>query len=273
MNKRNKSWRWSQVLALLVLTAAVFTMAAPFRGGVGMVKMQSASMVPLFTANSLAHGASFQARSLAQRVGCSGESLFRSAPRVKHVVRREIVIRKGVSSEPVNFHAQRTGWKHLSQQVRAGLDRLAASVREKSCPKAVELRSTGTLRGDMADLARRAKVLGGGVGQNNPLEAVLLIGNGRGAADGAVQFNERDQMEGPLALYLVGDFNQMGVTRSQWEALDEVLDYLRMKWGDVKVSVRPHSGGIAGGRWGLGTQFPTEQLLQALKPPGPAPAE
>jgi hypothetical protein len=267
MNKRNKSWRWSQVLALFVLTAAVFTMAAPFRGGGGMVKMQSAAMVPLLTTNSLAHGASFQARSLAQSVGCSGESLFRSAPRVKHVVRREILIRKVVSAEPVNFHAPRTGWTHLSQQVRAGLDRLAEGAETRT----LELRSTGTLRGDMVDLARRANVLGG-ADQMSQLGAAILVGNGRGADDGAVQLSGRDQMAGPLVLYLVGDFNQVGVTRSQWEALDEVLDYLRMKWGEVKVSVRPHAGGAAGTRWGLGTQFPTEQFLRALQPPGPTPA-
>jgi hypothetical protein len=40
---------------------------------------------------------------------------------------------------------------------------------------------------------------------------------------------------GPLALYLVGDFNEVGVTRAQWAALDEVMDYLAMKWGKADL--------------------------------------
>jgi len=270
MNKRNRSWRWSQVLALFVLAAAVLTMTAPFRGGGGMVKMQSASVVPLLTTTSLAHGASFQARSLAPRVGFSREPLFRSAPEVKQLVRREIVVRKVVSVGPLDFHAQRTGWKHLTKEVRAGLDRLALAAGVR----ALELRSTGTLRGDMADLARRVKVLGGGDKKWEQLGAAILVGNGRGAADGNVQVGKCEgSVEGPLALYLVGDFNQMGVTRLQWEALDEVIDYLEIKWGAVRVSVRPHVEGAVGARWGLGTLFPTEQFLQAMVPPRKAPAE
>ena len=266
MNKPNRSWRSSQVLALFVLVAAVLIMAAPFRGGGGLVRMQSASVMPLFASASLAHGSSFQARSLSDRVGCSGESLFRSAPTVKLVKRREILVRKVVSAIPVDFHAPRQEWGHLTEGVRRELDRLAMSAGVK----AVEIRSTGTKSGDVEDLVRRAKVLGG-KGEVDHLAQAMVLGRGEGADDGEVQVGKGEVAgAGPLALYLVGDFNEVGVTRAQWEALDEVMDYLAMKWGRVAVSVRPST--LGGGRMGLGPLFPTERFLRALVPPMNAPA-
>jgi hypothetical protein len=263
MNKPNRSWRVSQALALFVLVAAVLIMAAPFRGGGGLVRMQSASVMPLFATASLAHGSSFQARSLSDRVGCSGESLFRSAPTVKLVKRREIVVRKVVSPIPVDFHAPRQEWEHLSQGVRRELDRLAMAAEVK----AVEIRATGTRAGDLDDLVRRAKVLGG-TGEVNHLGQAMVVGRGEGAGDGEVQVGKGEVSgAGPLALYLVGDFNEVGVTRAQWAALDEVMDYLAMKWGKVAVSVRPST--LGGGRLGLGALFPTERFLRALMPPLP----
>lgn len=266
MNERNRSWRASQALALFVLVAAVLIMAAPFRGGGGLVRMQSASVVPLFASAALAHGSSFQARSLCDPVGCSGESLFRSAPTVKLVKRREILVRKVVSAIPVDFHAPRKEWVHLSKEVRGELDRLAATAEVK----AVEIRSTGTTSGDVEHLVRRAKVLGG-EGDLDLLGRALVVGRGDGADDGEVQVGKGEAAgTGPLALYLVGDFNEVGVTRAQWEAMDEVMDYLAMKWGKVAVTVRPST--LGGGRLGLGPLFPTERFLRALVSPVNAPA-
>lgn len=266
MNKPNRSWRSSQALALFVLAAAVLIMAAPFRGGGGLVRMQSASVVPLFATASLAHGLSFQARSLSERVGCSGASLFRSAPTVKLLKRREILVRKVVSAIPVDFHSPRKGWVHLTQRERGELDRLAMSADVM----AVEIRATGTRAGDLDDLVRRAKVLGG-VGEVEHMGRAMVLGRGEGAADGEVQVADGGVVgAGPLALYLVGDFNEVSVTREQWEALDEVMDYLAMKWGKVAVSIRPSTAG--GVRPGLGALFPTERFLRALVPPLNAPA-
>jgi hypothetical protein len=268
MNKTNRSWRWSQAVALFVLVSAVCIMSAPFRGGGGLVRMQSASMVPLLATASLAHGSSFQARSLAERVGCSGESLFRSAPAVKLVKRREILVRKVVSAIPVDFHSPRKEWVHLTRSVRGELDRLAA----RADVKAVEIRATGTMRGGLEDLARRAKVLGAS-DECAKLGQTLVVGRGEGSADGEIEAGpEGSFCEGPIALYLVGDFDEGGVTRAQWEALDEVMDYLAMRWGRVGVSVRPRVAGGASSLGGLGALFPTEKFLRALVPPRNAPA-
>jgi hypothetical protein len=262
MNKTNRSWRWSQVLAMFVLVAAVLFMSAPFRGGGGLVKMQSASVVPLFASASLAHGSSFQALSLSESVASSGSSLFRSAPVVKLVKRREILVRKVVSEIPVDFHAPRKGWTHLSKEVRGQLDRLATA----DGVKAVEIRATGTTEGDLEDLVRRAKVLGAAADMEQLDGAIVL-----GRDEGEVQVGAGEAVrKGPLVLYLEGDFNQDGVTPAQWQSMDEVFDYLAVKWGKVAVSVRPTS--MDTGRMGLGALFPTERFLRALVPPMDVPA-
>jgi hypothetical protein len=182
---------------------------------------------------------------------------------VKQVIRREILVRKVVSPAPLDFQVPRAGWTHLTKSVREGLDRLA----EGSEVRALEIRSTGTLRGNMDGLKRRAKVLGA-TGEMESVGRAVVVGNGREAADGEVEVGrEGGSGKGPLVLYLVGDFNQEVVSPRQWQALDEVLDYLELKWGRVRVSVRPLTESTAVSRMGLGALFPTEHFLKALAPP------
>jgi hypothetical protein len=72
-----------------------------------------------------------------------------------------------------------------------------------------------------------------------------------------------------LAIYLVGDFFRSPPTRAQWEALDEVMDYLALKWGRVQVAVSQVGGEGGSPRQALGPWFPVEAFFRALSgPPG-----
>jgi len=260
MKQRQTCWRSSQLLAVICFAAAVLVMAAPFRGGGSMTRVQSASVLPLLSTASLVHGASFQARSGRERVECSESAMFRSAVEAKRIQRREIVVRKSVAKETLRFDEPRVGWKHLTKAARADLDRVVAGL---SVP-AVEIRSTGVVKGDWKSLERVKGVLGG-QGAMPAMTNAVVVGNGDGAGDGELEVAVG---EGPLALYLVGDFFQRAPTAAQWEALDEVLDYLTLKWGKVRVGLQNRAVGSEPGSAGLGPYFPTERFLNAISRPG-----
>ncbi len=286
MNKHRKScWSLSQCLAAGVLAAAVLVMTAPFRGGEQATRMRTAAVLPILSTASIAHGASFQAFGSAERVRCSEESQFRSAVAAKRMQRREIVVRKSAGPSAESFQAPRTEWRHLTRAARVELDRLATVWQGGT----VEIRGTGMRRGGLAELERLSRtLLPGGLGAN-----AVLIGNGQGAADGAVQVKVEAATEpvalhgvgraagspgatepvaprgAELPLYLAGNFHQHAPTQAQWEALDEVLDYLEMKTGRLAVRVQGAAdAGEDAAHAGPGPLFPAESLLHALVRPG-----
>ena len=108
----------------------------------------------------------------------------------------------------------------------------------------------------------------------------FVIGNKSESQDGQIHVGRRwktqaiadlpssekgaDQF-GVIEVALVGDFESRGPTPSQLEALDELLDYLRMKTGVLRVDVH---GGVESpaGHTGscLGPGFPARQLIEEL---------
>ncbi len=261
MNKRRISWGFSQFLAALVVAAAVLLMMAPFRGGSTLTQMRTASVLPVLSTASIAHGASFQAFHSAERVRVSEAPLFRSAISAKSLQRREIIVRKSAGPLPEQFQAPRTQWRHLDPATRARLDRLAADWQGDT----VELRATGLRRGGLAELERLSRaLLASGLGSG-----ALVIGNGAGSRDGAVQVRAGAPASvESLTLYLAGDFYWQAPTSAQWEALDEVLDYLELKGGKLKLTV-PGAGEGDFTRSGPGPLFPVAALWRAMQPPEP----
>ncbi len=259
MNQRRTSWGFSQFLAAGVVVSAVLIMLAPFRGGDDLTRMRSAAVLPILSTAAIAHGDSFQAFHSSDRVCVSDSSQFRSAATAKRLQRREIVVRKSAGPPADQFQAPRTGWHHLDRPARAALDRLVAGWRGN----AVVLRGSGLRSGGLNELERLSRTLRPGA----RIGRAVLLGNGSGLGDGRVVVREEDgaAAEEPLSLYLSGDFHQQAPTLAQWQALDEVLDYLELKRGRLQVLV---DGEGESPRAGPGPLFPAKSVLQALARPG-----
>lgn len=258
MKNRPHTFRLSQILSLALFAGAVLIMVAPFRGDSSLTRTTTAGVLPILSTASLAHGVSFQARTSVERVWTSEGSQFRSAVAAKNqrVIRREIVVRKVAVALPTGWDAPRTEWKHLSNETRRQLDEVA-----RHGPREVQVRSTSTLEGNLAMLERMKSGLGWAEPGQAKGELRLVVGNGKGAVDGSIEMRPEVVVgRGPLRLYLVGDFYRQTATAAQWEALDEVLDYLELKWGRVKVSL-PHA---EDGATSIGPLFPEVSFRQAL---------
>lgn len=256
MKNRTQPLRLSQILSVTLFALAVVIMVAPFRSDNTLTRMKGASMLPILSTASLAHGVSFQARGSVERVWTSEGSQFRSPLVAKNqlVPRREIVVRKVAGAVPEGWGEPRTMWKHLSKQGRQLLDGVAALGGRE-----VQVRDTGTLAGDVVAVERMRVALGLSKRGDGGAAVNLVLGNGQGATDGSINGNLVSAGEGgAVVVYMVADFHRQPATSAQWEALDEVLDYLEMKWGRVKVSLPGTEGG------GLGPLFPVERFWRAL---------
>lgn len=252
MKNRQQPLRLSQILSLVLFALAVLIMVAPFRSDQSLTRMKGASMLPILSTASLAHGVSFQARGSVDRVWTSEGSQFRSPIGAKNqaVSRREIVVRKVVTAMPEGWGEPRVEWRHLSKSARLMLDEFAAMGERE-----VQVRTTGTLGGDLAAVSRMRLSLGLGeaaVGQ-------VVLGNGVGSKNGSISGSQlATSGSGPLVVYLVGDFYRQPASSAQWEALDEVLDYLELKWGRVIVTLPEATAG------NLGPLFPVDRFWSAL---------
>lgn len=259
MNQRRFTWGYSQFLASSVVALAVLMMLAPFRGASKLTKMRTAGVLPILSTASIAHGASFQAFHSSERICVSEVSLFRSAFAAKASMRREIVVRKSAGPLPDQFEAPRTGWRHLDRATRARLDELATHWGGNT----IELRSTGMRKGGLPELERVHRALFPAALE----KGTLLIGNGAGFRNGAVAAREgAPAPERPLVLFLAGDFHCQTPTSAQWEALDEVLDYLELKCGKLALKI-PGADAAESTRTALGPFFPVESLMRAVSVP------
>ncbi len=258
MKNRPRTFRLSQILSLALFAGAVLIMVAPFRGDSTLTRTTTAGVLPILSTASLAHGLSFQARTSVERVWTSDGSQFRSAVAAKHqrVLRREIVVRKVAVALPKGWEAPRTEWKHLSRETRRQLDEVA-----RHGPREVQVRSTSTLEGNLAMLERMKSGLGWADPEQVEGELRLVVGNGKGAVDGSIEMRPEVVVgRGPLSLHLVGDFYRQTATAAQWAALDEVLDYLELKWGRVRVSLSRGEDGATT----IGPLFPEVSFRLAL---------
>lgn len=222
----------------------------------------AASMVPLLAAGHLGSTQAFQRRGH----GHEERSMVR-APR--RMVQQQPVGATAVttgSSPQVDFSQPRVQWQQLAaaqrKQVDTGLARPAHWER-------VVLHGSRAGVGGGSLLERyHTQVLGIDTG----LAHHFVIGNGHGAADGAISVSDRWQAGltpadiseaelrvGSISICLVGDFQQSGPTAAQLAALDELLDYLRIKLGALPVTThRALSGSSC-----LGQHFPEQAILSA----------
>jgi len=168
-----------------------------------------------------------------------------------------------------DFTAPRTAWQHLRAEDRERIDAgLEAGDGEFTW---VMLHSSGTSEGSVVELDfhhRRVLDIDDGLAYH------LVIGNGRGMGDGEIGFaqrwddglpgavlGDRDKERGAISICLIGDFRYQEPSLGQLEALDEILDYLVGKFGDLRVGLR--SEVEPGRRDSPGGRFPVAALRMA----------
>ncbi len=176
--------------------------------------------------------------------------------------------RRPIPSAPVfDRKAPKSGWNFLTHDVRTQID--AAAVRVGHW-KMIVLHSSATASGSARALDyyhREVKHLAAGLAYH------FVIGNGRGAGDGAVAVGSRwsqqeagghlsndAQNEVALGICVVGNFSHSAPTLAQIEALDELIDYLQAKLGKIPVTTHALLPSGASGCPGAG--FPSAQFVE-----------
>jgi hypothetical protein len=263
--------RLSQALVLASLCGLLWLVAAPFQGVERSWGVREAGAVPLLVAGGVRESVGFQSAHFVERVARSGESVFQSAilAKLQGALRRDIVVRKVMAEVPVVFAEDRVSWQRLDAEARRGLDGVAGVLAVAvGAAGQVDVRGSGTEGGDLAVLRRADGFLGGlrlrDGEEGQVLSPWVVVGNGLGGSvDGRVEVlvPEAVSAAAGLEICLVGDFHRVEATVAQWQALVEVLDYLRLKWGRLEVRVM----GGDGTELGMGPYFPGAAFLRKLK--------
>jgi hypothetical protein len=224
----------------------------------------AASMVPLLAAGHLGSTEAFQRRQAAhvEIPLVRAPSLLAAAPAAASSSARQ---RKAL---PVDFSQPRVQWQQLGKEQRSQLD--AGLARPAHWERVVLHGSRAGVGGGLLLERYHTQVLGIDTG----LAHHFVIGNGHGAADGAISVSDRwqagltpaDMAEpelrvGSISICLVGDFHHSEPTAAQLAALDELLDYLRIKLGALPVTTHRELTGSSC----LGPCFPEQELLEALQ--------
>lgn len=263
--------RWSAQIAVgavpgLVIVFTIMFMAsgAPRRGTTGT---SAASIVPLLSATALVDSAAFHRVPTAE-VTQANPVKFRmpGTTLTTGSQKRVLMVVKKTSPMAVNFKAPRQSWVHLDAECRQAID---AGLAKSADWQRVVLHGSGSSHGNARLLDRyHAQIRG----LKGGLDYHFIIGNGSGAADGGVQagprwFSGRAAEALPLAgesihVCFVGDFQTQSPTAAQLQALDELMDYLSIKIGDVPVT--SHSGINGEETRCLGAKFPMEQVMSAI---------
>ncbi|MEM6912184.1 MAG: hypothetical protein AAF555_11470 [Verrucomicrobiota bacterium] len=173
---------------------------------------------------------------------------------------------KPASAEEFVFGEARTEWRWLTEETRSAI---ALHSPKAASWKAMRVHSTGTLVGDLEaleDYQVRVRGLEEGLAWH------FLIGNGQGLSLGEIFIGPRWKKQlasgsagaaEAISICLVGDFNRTTVPRSQLEALDELLEFLRARLGVIPVDIH-----LEGGRRpSPGERFPAAALRAAYGTP------
>lgn len=224
-------------------------------------RISAASIVPLLSASALADNPAFH-RLTASQAEVLPEVQFRQ-PSVDMPVRsakRVLNVIKRTSPLPVNFASPRQHWQHLDGNSRTKIDGSVVRGREW---QGIVLHGSGVERGNSRLLARyRAGVQG----QVQASVYHFVIGNGNGAKDGQIEVTDRwaalPEDDASISICLVGDFQEHAPTKAQLEALDELVDYLSIKMGSLKIEA--HSLNAEAPTGCLGGKFPSVQILRAF---------
>lgn len=169
--------------------------------------------------------------------------------------RKELSISKTpLKYDRVKLGQKRPGWKYLTREVRAQIDRAGVSAGRW---KYIVVHNSSTKRGGAKAFDtyhRRVK------GMSNGMAYHFVIGNGSYTGNGQIEIGERwkKQLQGghmrssaqnrvAIGICLVGDFDSDRVKDSQLAALDELVSYLQAKTGKTivtthrRLNVRPTS--------------------------------
>lgn len=237
--KSRRSHPRSQLCAAAVTMAAVVALLAPLRQGPSEMRTQHASFIPLLAASGVAESASFHRLATAKPENASTTPQVRvPATRVKRSPPRKV----SPAALTHDFQSPRVRWQHLDADTREALDRRIASM---SRIQAIELH--GSSIGTTSQLHRIHRLVRGHRA-GHPYHFVIgdRVEAHTTAPDGDV-----------LHVCVLGDFHTTPPSSDKLAALDEVLDYLSMKIGDLPL--RMHDPEC------LGAAFPAQQILKAVQ--------
>lgn len=264
--------RWAGQLAvgavpgiLIVVTLMHMAAQTPRPGLSGT----AASIIPLLSTSGMADTPAFHRVTSAAPGQVLTGVQFR-APREDAPVsaQRVLTVTKRTTPLRVNFKAPRQEWKHLRATTRSDIDQgLNASKQWQR----VVLHGTGSNQGTSRLLQRYHTDV---QGVPEGMAWHFIIGNGHGTHDGSIEATDGWKRGIPAAsgrdpgtrytsisVCLAGDFQAYGPTEAQLEALNELMDYLGIKLGDI------HLGGHEDARGGmascLGAKFPLEEIKSA----------
>ncbi|MFT4639002.1 MAG: hypothetical protein ACI8T1_002326 [Verrucomicrobiales bacterium] len=155
-----------------------------------------------------------------------------------------LIVRKN-SSEKLLLRADRTRWHYLTAEMRREIRGALQQVGGRQWRRLV-VHSSASETGNAtlldADQRRRRSSLKYGAYH-------FTIGNGSYSADGEIELGQRwiEQQPGAamgiqelnaesLSVCLIGSFRESGPRLAQWQALDELLAYLRAQLGPLSLS-------------------------------------
>ena len=260
------SHRWSfnalQATAAASVAAVVLVMLAPLRPGSPIQGGgREASMMPMLAASGLADSRAFHRLEFEPRVSASATPQFRALedglPGRRQM--RSVTVRKKVLPLPAEVTAPRTAWTHLEAGLRKRIDAGAADRREST---RIVLHGSGGLAapslGAMNRLHRRVLGLGAGVAYDF---IIGRDGEGEVIAVGD-RWTSGVPKDGEIRICLRGDFETSGPSPQQLAAVDELIDYLRVAVGHLRVTTHAREAGRPVGC--MGEAFPEAAILEAL---------
>jgi len=153
----------------------------------------------------------------------------------------EIVVQKsGSQNEPVPVGHYNGRWRYLTPAVRRAIDDARVA---RNRWKYIVVHNSGTRQGNARIFDyyhRHVRRMPNGLAYH------FVIGNGTSSGDGQIEIGNRwvQQLAGghvhsdylnyiSIGICLVGDFNRDLPTRAQYEALDEIIRYLRQRVGKI----------------------------------------
>ncbi len=228
-----------------------------------------ASIVPLFSAASMADSLAFHRQDVSEGVAARVEFRHPRGEQVSTGPKRVLSVTKRTSPLGVDFQSPRREWKHLSAAIRAQIDCGIRATVPGAWKRAV-LHGSGYARGNLP-LLRRYQSDIQGTSTGAPYH--FVIGNGSDSANGSVEVSSlwttpqmaqsADLGAGSIQICLIGDFSSAPPTQDQLEALDELCDYLRVKTGSIPITTHALLTGVKDAC--LGGRFPAEQLLRSFE--------
>lgn len=264
--------RWAGQLAigalpgmLIVFTLMRLAAQTPSAGTSGT----AASIIPLLSTQGMADTPAFH-RVKAVTSGAAMTGVQFRAPREEAPVTAQRVLTVTKRSTPlrINFKAPRQEWRHLTSGTRSDIDQ---GLRASKQWERVVLHGTGSSQGSTRLLQRYHSDV-----QGVPEGAAwhFIIGNGHGSKDGGIEASEGWRRGVPAAsgrdpgtrytsisVCLAGEFQTHGPTEAQLEALNELLDYLGIKLGNLHLNGHEDARGRLAGC--LGAKFPLEEIRSA----------